>query len=576
MAKKQCGDEDEYWTEYEIFKTIRENQNRNARIIRLFCTLQVDHQFSFLLEYADGADLHNRLFHNVNALECYRKDMHANDDGSLINRWCTTNEGATLIPVTPNFQRMLIKEAGNLAHALNYLHTRTIKGQMCYHMDIKPQNILVFFRRCEENEVGQWKIADFGVSVFHAVRNGNPFSLGETTSRTVPRRPRGYFTPPEADDDNPDPARRQGVNDKGDIWSLGWILCMVLAYSLGGPEAVKDFWKLRNPSTGGNSRNNLFYDFRARPPVGAADSNIGITGPNAPRPEAGSDQNSTGPYMQPFIKPRVRNWFNDLRLEHSESPWVSAVLFVIEHCVMIAPENRATAEDVYHALHEIVAAMEQDQPSYEYVIQAFHTRYSSSRHGRYGSLTSPNARDARSFHNTSPNNDVHANALIPSMPATGGGIYRRDLVPDASAIQTNVRHSHNQRQMLPESGSSSGQNLTTVSSSSNTSQSLSLSSPVLSTSSSRDQAFHPLNVSDIDDIAICPLTGRVIAINKQASYMFEPFGQTMRDVAYFKFRLNERLWTNTQIRGLYLLLQNSNTGQVSLTSHRAFNTSPST
>jgi serine/threonine protein kinase len=559
MARKHCGDEDEYRTEYEIFRTIRRSQNQNERIIQLFCTLRVDHDFSLLLEFADGADLHNRLFHNVNGLRCYQGDMHENDDGALINRWCAANEGPNLDPLALTFQRMLIKEASNLAHALNYLHTCTIEGQRCYHMDLKPQNILVFFRRCEQDAVGQWKIADFGVSVFHAVRGGNPFLSGENTSRTIPRRPLGFFTPPEADDDDSYTARRRGVNHKGDVWSLGWILCMVLAYSLGGAEAVKDFWKLRSPSTGGGSRNPLFYDFRSEPAAAAADPNLSDI-PNASMPNAPCTHIASGPRRRPYIKSRVRNWFNDLRSDHTNNPWVSAVLDVIEHCVMIEPDDRADADHVYHALYDISESMAMDQPSYESAMQAFRVRY-SSRPRRHGSSSPRTLRDTRSFHDTSLSNPNMIHALIQSMP-TSHAVPSQSFVQQPSAAVTNVSPTHNTQEALAEQGSSSGRNLTTITSSSQTSQSPSPSTPLIPPSSVYDRGVRLLHLSDIEDIAICPLNGRIIAVNRQDCYIFEPLSQKLCDLAYARFHLVEGLWTNVQLRGLYFLVQNSTSGRV--------------
>ena len=62
----------------------------------------------------------------------------------------------------------MVREASNLADAIRWLHAGLmVSGQMlvCCHMDLKLDNVLVYFKHPPPaSVVGWWKISDFGIS----------------------------------------------------------------------------------------------------------------------------------------------------------------------------------------------------------------------------------------------------------------------------------------------------------------------------------------------------------------------------------------------------------------------------
>lgn len=156
----------------------------------------------------------------------------------------------------------LVNEASNLAHALHFLHTQIyvpVPGYRseflaCCHMDLKPDNILVF--RSPGNPVGIWKITDFGISTLKQTTPsggkgkdnlGVPTTVGmikDLTTKTFPQRNKGTFQAPEVNE-SIEPIGSKGVGRKSDVWSFGCILVLIFAFGLGGLQELKDFDKGR-------------------------------------------------------------------------------------------------------------------------------------------------------------------------------------------------------------------------------------------------------------------------------------------------------------------------------------------
>ncbi|KAK5065420.1 hypothetical protein LTR84_001258 [Exophiala bonariae] len=164
--------------------------------------------------------------------------------------------------------RHLAYQAWKLFRALAWLHKGVELGpgvqQSIVHMDLKPDNILVFGPLgTEKHPVGIWKLADFNLSESNDVTvepatpaPGPITTLGglirERSNRSArPGRPgrEGAFLPPELRlSDNPQ------ADPKTDIWSAGCILAIILAFTVEGPQGVAELQKLRD------ARDDYFYE----------------------------------------------------------------------------------------------------------------------------------------------------------------------------------------------------------------------------------------------------------------------------------------------------------------------------
>ncbi|KAL6238636.1 ankyrin repeat-containing domain protein [Aspergillus navahoensis] len=164
----------------------------NDRIMPLFASISVGHEFNLLFEWADS-DLNSFL-------EQRPGSYHLCD---------------------------LIKEASNLAGALVFLHGGPNSRQLFCHRDLKPANILVL--KEDGMPVGKWKISDFGISVFSvpAARQ----SLGGTFS-SMRRSFQGTYQSPEV-------FYGEEFGRNSDVWSLGCILVRIIAFGMGG-NVLKD------------------------------------------------------------------------------------------------------------------------------------------------------------------------------------------------------------------------------------------------------------------------------------------------------------------------------------------------
>ena len=114
--------------------------------------------------------------------------------------------------------------AAGLCGGLDHLHhglSRNGNRIVGYHLDFRPQNILIYG--------DLWKVADFGLSRLKHSRPG----LEESPEATPNRRGDGTFVAPEAS--------LNGVNSVSDLWSLGAVLIEVITFAVGGSGLVKDF-----------------------------------------------------------------------------------------------------------------------------------------------------------------------------------------------------------------------------------------------------------------------------------------------------------------------------------------------
>ena len=131
------------------------------------------------------------------------------------------------------------------------------------HLDIKPDNILIFKKQVEggsENEFELvWKLSDFGLArKKEAKQRAASAQTSTTTSRgsSLPAtRPAGLYQAPEIQEQDTSYASRGS-----DVWSMGCVTLMVLAFGYAGPTEVDELERclmVRFMDHGG--REPLFY-----------------------------------------------------------------------------------------------------------------------------------------------------------------------------------------------------------------------------------------------------------------------------------------------------------------------------
>ena len=185
-----------------------------------------------------------------------------------------------------------VKCAVDLSGAIDFLHEQLVSPNYeklsCFHMDLKPQNILVVIR----HGVHTWKVSDFNMSRVKGRKNPNlqpnrsltfydinklfkqekpivpTSSLGDST---VNRRGIGTYLAPEA-------CIGDSVQAESDIWSLGCVISVVFTYMCEGFPGIENFSKLRSLKSR-DSTDCFFTLSRPRdlPKIGDAVLNEGVT-----------------------------------------------------------------------------------------------------------------------------------------------------------------------------------------------------------------------------------------------------------------------------------------------------------
>ncbi|KAF7543273.1 hypothetical protein G7Z17_g10871 [Cylindrodendrum hubeiense] len=161
-------------------------------------------------------------------------------------------------PSTTEAKAKMVLCAEGLSGGLNFLHTKMqtsdrTEDLVCYHMDLKPSNILVFRDTTHDPEGFIWKLSDFGMSrvkirrgrsevekdfnTWFKLRNDNPES---TPSATINRRGEGTYLAPESKLSGP------SMKSPSDVWSLGCVLSVLFAYLEEGKAGVESYQRERN------------------------------------------------------------------------------------------------------------------------------------------------------------------------------------------------------------------------------------------------------------------------------------------------------------------------------------------
>ncbi|KAI0891428.1 kinase-like domain-containing protein [Annulohypoxylon nitens] len=157
-------------------------------------------------------------------------------------------------PVDGDWFKSCMRQIRGLAEALEFLHHQESKGKgSCFcHMDIKPENILVFERDSSDiGIVGTWKLIDFGITTMSvkkfSLTDGGARNKGSEqritiTVGTTPRTIASRYQPPEINLNRTEwemgKARKMGRGS--DVWSLACVFAEVLAANLGQLNTLED------------------------------------------------------------------------------------------------------------------------------------------------------------------------------------------------------------------------------------------------------------------------------------------------------------------------------------------------
>ncbi|KAH7382542.1 kinase-like domain-containing protein, partial [Phaeosphaeria sp. MPI-PUGE-AT-0046c] len=130
----------------------------------------------------------------------------------------------------------LLAKLADIVQALTCLHDNFDT----LHLDIKPDNILVFVKASTGGPDFDWKISDFGLARKRNAkpRAGHLLDLNRSTSRSasvLATRNAGRYQAPEIQQRN---ASKAG--QKSDVWSMGCVALMVLGFAINGSTMVTD------------------------------------------------------------------------------------------------------------------------------------------------------------------------------------------------------------------------------------------------------------------------------------------------------------------------------------------------
>ncbi|KAF5637771.1 serine threonine kinase [Fusarium sp. NRRL 52700] len=238
--------EESFEKEVKSIREIFSGNSMHKNILESFGTIIIrgpEQKFSLLMPLAD-MDL--------------QKYMERNIEISADDRWT---------------RECIVSAAIGLADGLEFLHSKMTTGGgdrlVCYHMDLKPSNILVFLQEVrvegtstEDRDYGMtWKLSDFGLSRVKTKTKPekNLDSLFERklvdqssqASPTQNYRGNGTYLPREARDHG------KAMDQKSDIWSLGCIISVIFTYMEEGYAALGCYSESRLKYN--NKKFDVFY-----------------------------------------------------------------------------------------------------------------------------------------------------------------------------------------------------------------------------------------------------------------------------------------------------------------------------
>ncbi|KEY73053.1 hypothetical protein S7711_06126 [Stachybotrys chartarum IBT 7711] len=212
------------WMERDILDTVLNNSAGGCKnILQSLGSIQIENTYSLFMELAD------------HDLDDYMTNLH------------------TLAPNTLQ-KAELIRCAAGLASGLDFLHTKLRSRDnaelVCYHMDLKPSNILISRDAARDENSQIWKLSDFGMARVkikrstHNIESEGDFNRlfnpqdppsNPTASATLNKRAAGTYLAPESVSSTPK------MKASSDIWSLGCIISVLFVYLDSGKKNLDPY-----------------------------------------------------------------------------------------------------------------------------------------------------------------------------------------------------------------------------------------------------------------------------------------------------------------------------------------------
>ena len=241
-----------------------------------------------------------------------------------------------------------------------FLHERIrdplkrLTRKVCAHMDIRPQNVV----RVKDAKTGGhlYKLIDFSIS---ALALGSP----DSTSFSVPPQGRDCSNrAPECEDDICSELQRH-ITCACDVWAVGTLLCMCLAWLLDGPDGYMQLGNLLKKARSKTSNVGSNSFFCSVPQEEHLVRLKKLFGPNT----LYTTLKTRGPSEEVAIRlnPAIRNYFGDIQTDEDDPQYwlkkfIPAAFAVLEkHCLIPNPAKRSSMAEVYDLLTELVADFEE-------------------------------------------------------------------------------------------------------------------------------------------------------------------------------------------------------------------------
>lgn len=254
---------------------------------------------------------------------------------------------------------LLLSRLVDIVEALECLHDNL----KTLHLDIKPDNILVFEKGSsrsdnenrDENEL-IWKLSDFGLArkkdaaqrTDHRV---HPSYYSSQPSTLPATRPAGIYQAPEIQERNSSQAGRGS-----DVWSMGCVTIMVLAFLKDGPQEVSRLTHLlRVNFLNGGGTESLFYV--RSDSYSWKDIDHFVYDYLTDFIPATGDVPGTDPQLKAAVHPYIINWSNELYHSYYYRPeqqvMKQALSVVFRHVLLIDRQERIHASGLREELSHV-------------------------------------------------------------------------------------------------------------------------------------------------------------------------------------------------------------------------------